>query len=183
MKPNMILAVIICAIVVGMGWFTFNVVKDNISGPTTSMQINATISTGNTVYGVTGIVLIAGAICIILGMLFFWVSTPERFKKPNKFIKFLSDSLYYFGFGCIGLAIVTIPSYLIYLLFNYTVVEGNTGALIDIGKWVLIGIVAFFGIAGFGYIFKKKFVDKLSKRLEETEKEEEKEIKKISKVS
>ena len=169
MKSNILMAIVVCVLIVGIGWVTFNSILSSVSGPTTSQQMNATMATGNTVFGITGIALVAGAACLILGFLFFWVSTPERFKKPNKYIKFLSDSLYYFGFGCLGLSIIEVHSYLIYFMYNYIIVENNTGAFIDVAKWIPVVIIVFFAIAGFGYVFKKKFVDKLMRRLDEKE--------------
>ena len=179
MKVNSITGMVIVLIIVLLGWVGFSTLKESISSPTTSSQMNTTMSVGNSVYNIIGIVFLLGAACLILGFLFYWVSSPERFKKPNKLIKFLSTSLYYFGFGCLGLTIIAIPAYLAYFMYTYTIVEGNAGAMIDIIKWILIGIVAFFGIAGFGYVFKKKFVDKLNDRL--TEKEYEKNIKELPK--
>jgi len=166
LTTSVIIAVILILVI---GFFAFTTLKDNILGPTTSHQMNVTMATGNTVFNMLGTVLVIGAIVTILGLLFYWVSSPERYKKPNKLIKFLASSLYYFGFGLMGVAIVAIPAYLIYFLFNYTIVEGNISAFIEIGKWILFVTVAFFGIAGFGYIFKKKFIDKLLERRKELE--------------
>jgi len=169
-KSNLSITIIVAILVIIVGYFTFVATVNDISGPMTSPTMNATMSTGNTIFNIGSMALVIGLITTMIGALFYWVSSPERFKKPSKFIKFLASSCYYFGFGLIGLAIISIPSYLIYFLFNYTVVEGNTGALFEIGKWIGIGLVLFFGIAGFGYIFKKRFVDKLMIRLEENEK-------------
>jgi hypothetical protein len=168
-KLNLIFLGVICLVIFVAGMFAFNTIVADISGPTASQQMNTTMSMGNTVYGITGILLLVIAVCMILGFLFYWVSTPERYKKPNKIIKFLYDSLYYFGYGCAGLVIVAIPTYMIYFMYTYTVVDGNIEGLIFFGQWILICIAGFFAIAGFGYVFKKKFVDKLLLRLKEGE--------------
>ena len=56
---------------------------------------------------------------------------------------------------------------MLYFLYNFTVVEGNTEPIIDITKWLLVLIVAYFGIAGIGWISKKYFYNKLALRLKE----------------
>jgi len=179
-KLTMAVTIVTIALVFAIGYVCYDTVVDNISGPTTSQHMNATMSTGNTVFSITGTILVVGTITVILGFLFYWVSSPERFKKPNKLLRFLGTSCYYFGFGSLGLGILAVPSYLIWFLYNYTVVEGNTGPFVDVIKWIPVGLLLFFAIAGFGYLFKKKFIDKLSLRLKEVEyKENLEEIPKV----
>ena len=176
-----IMTVIAVIIIIALAYFAFTTIWDNISGPTASQQMNVTAAMGNTVFNVGGIVLVIASILIIIGILYYWVSSPERFKKPSKVYEFLVDSCYYFSFGLLGIVIVAVPTYLIYFLYNYTVVEGNVGAFFEIGKWLLIAVVAFFGIAGIGYAFKKKFIDKLMERRKELDYESN--IKELPKVN
>lgn len=100
-------------------------------------------------------VLVVGVICLIATTMFFVVNSEERF------------SAHYFGYGIVFIAILAIPSYMMYMLYNFAVVEGNTVVTYETLKWIGLMTVAFFGIAGVGYVFKKYFVVRLKFRLEE----------------
>lgn len=167
-----ITSIIVIILIFAIGLVAFNAVVDSVSGPQASQNMNCTMSTGSTVYNVLGIVIIIAAVSIIVGLLLYWVSTPERYNKPNKVLQFLSKTTLYFGYGALSLVIVAIPGYMIWFLYNFTVVEGNTGPFLEIFKWILVLVVAYFAIAGLGYISKKYFYDKLSERLKEKEYEE-----------
>ena len=156
----------------GIGYLVFQSFVGGVSGPTTSSQMNATMSIGNTVFNVGGIFLVVVAIIVILGVVYYRVSTPKRYKKFSKIIDFLNITTYYFGWGLLSFVAVAVPGYLMWLLFQYTIVEGRTGALSEVGKWVLIGIALYFVLAGFGYVMKKKIVDNWRNRREENKDEE-----------
>lgn len=161
-----IVAVIIMFVV---GIVAFNSVTDTISGPQLSANMNCTMSTGNTVFNVIGIVLIIGVVMSIIGLLFYWVSTPQRYKKPSRFLQFIITSTVYFGYGLMSLVIIVVPGYFIWFLWNFTVVEGNVGPFVDVLKIIVIFIAGYFGIAGLGYVFKKYFFDKWIERRKEKE--------------
>lgn len=156
-------------LVVLLGTVIWSTVSDSVSGPQTSSMMNCTISTGDTMFNMVGVLLIIGACMSILGILVFSVSTSKRYQKLNNVYKFLALSTYYFGFGLLAIITVIVPAFFVWFLWNYTVVEGNTGSFFEIGKWILILIGAYFGIAVLGYIFKKKFVDKFMERRKENE--------------
>ena len=61
-----------------------------------------------------------------------------------------------------------------YFLFNFVVVQGNTGSMTFIGQTVLLFVVAYFAIAGFGYFFKHMIYDKVAKKWEQLHPEENK---------
>jgi len=132
------------------------------------------ISSSDSVTGVLLPLLIIGAVCLISTLLFYSVSSSQRFEKIGKSFKFIITTTYYFGYGVIFIIILAVPSYLLYMLYNFAVVEGNVVVTYETLKWLLVAVGAFFGIGGVGYIFKTYFVDKLRLRLEElTEDEEE----------
>lgn len=159
-------------LVLVIGYFSFQSFTGAISGPSSSSQMNATMNVGNTVFNVGGIFLVVVAMAVILGFVYYRVSTPERYQKFSKLISFLNVSTYYFGWGLLSFVAVAIPGYLLWLLFQYTIIEGRTGSLFVIGKWILVGIVVYFALAGFGYVIKKKVVDNWRKRQEEHKDEE-----------
>jgi len=157
--------------VLGVGFFVFQTFIGEISGPTTSSQMNASMNAGNTVFNIGGMFLIIVAIMAIVGLIYYRVSTPQRYKKFSKIIDFLNTTTYYFGWGLLSFVSVAVPGYLLWLLFQYTVSEGRTGMLVDVLKWVPVAIFAYFALAGFGYVMKKKIVDNWRQRRKEREEE------------
>lgn len=165
--PVITIITVILMFVIGI--VAFNAVTDTISGPQSSANMNCTMDAGNTVFNVIGIVLVIGVVMSIVGLVFYWVSTPQRYRKPSKILQFLATTTIYFGYGLMSLVIIIVPGYFIWFLWNFTVVEGNTGPFIDILKIVAILIAGYFGIAGLGYVFKKYFFDKWLERRKEKE--------------
>lgn len=161
------IAIMAVVIVFAIGLVAFNVVVDSVSGPEASASMNVCTSSGSTVFNIGGMVLVIGAIMAIIGLLFYWVSTPERFKKPNKIMQFLAQTTLYFGYGALSIVVLAIPGYLLWFLYNYTVVEGNTGGLFEVLKWAVTLVVGYFAVAGIGWISKRYFYDKLSERFKE----------------
>ena len=156
-------------VILAIGWVSFNTFTNSISGPTTSAEMNATTSAGNTVFNIGGIILVIASIFVIISVVYYRVSTPERYKKFSKIIAFFDVSTYYFGWGLVSFVAVAIPGYLIWLLYQYSVVEGNTGSLIEVVKWILVIVCIYFGLSGFGYLTKTRIADNWRKRREETE--------------
>jgi len=178
MKTIGIITICTAILIFIMGFIAFNVATDAISGPYASPAMNTTSNVGSTVFSMIGIVLVIGVLLTLIGIVYFWVSTPERYKKPSKLIAFLGKTTYYFGFGLLFVAIFAVPGYLMYFLYTYTVVDGNTGFFVDAVKWISIAVVLYFGISGAGYFFKKKIIDNWTKRREEVKLEKLKEEKK-----
>lgn len=170
-KPFVGLGLLIIGViaVVCLGTVVWSNVSNSVSGPQASSMMNTSISTGDTMFNMVGVLLIIGACVSVLGMLIYSVSDTRRYQKLGNIYKFLASSLYYFGFGLLAVIIVVVPAFFVWFLWNYTVVEGNTGSFFEIGKWILIIIGIYFGIAALGYIFKKKFVDKYMERKKEIE--------------
>jgi len=92
----------------------------------------------------------------------YLASSQARFENLFKVFEFLIDSAYYFVFGLLAMAIVVVPGYLIYLLYNYAVLDGHGGDLLPYFQWIGILVCAFFGISALGYVFKKKIYDRIS---------------------
>ena len=173
MKPNvsgLFTLLIGVVIIFGIGYFVFTTFTGGIAGPSSSQQMNVTMDAGNTVFNIGGMVLIIVAIMVIIGLVYYRVSTPQRYKKFSKLIDFLNITTYYFGWGLLSFVAVAVPGYLLWLLFQYTVAEGRTGLLVDVLKWVPVAIFVYFALAGFGYLMKKKIVDNWKERRKELEK-------------
>jgi len=163
--------IIILAIVVFVvGYLTFTTFTGNMSESSAS-NLSSTVDATNTVFNIGGMVLVIGAMMAIIGIAYYYVSTPERYRKHNrriqKLLAFLDTSTYYFGYGLLGIVIIAIPSVLIYFMFNYVVVEGEGGSLLEVFKWIGIIVGIYFGIAGIGYVFKNKLWDKWQQRRKE----------------
>ena len=175
---SQLIALIIGAVIISvLGFVVFTTLTDSISGPQTSSMMNCTMNTGDTVFNILGIVLVIGVAIGIFSILFYSVRSQYNYEKFERFFKFLYSSLYYFGFGLLALVIVAVPGYFIWFLWNYTIVEGNTGSFVEVAKWIGILIGVYIGISGLGFLFKKKFVDKFVERKQQTEyKENSKEL-------
>jgi len=173
-----LISIIIVLVVFSIGYSSYNVLC-SVEGPETSQSVmsNASASPSGYSFESSGVVvfnillplMIIGVIILVTTILFYTVRSPENFERTNKVFKFLISSAYYFAYGVIFVVILAVPSYLAYLLYNYSVVEGNTGTILVMLKWVAILTGVFFGIAGLGYVFKKYFVDRLKERLGEKE--------------
>jgi len=178
-----LISLIVGAILISVvGFVVFTTLTDSISGPQSSAMMNITMSTGDTMFNMVGIVLVLGIAIVIFSILFYSVRSQYNYEKFGRFFKFLYSSLYYFGFGLLALVIVAVPGYFIWFLWNYTVIEGNTESFVELAKWIAIIIVAYIGISGLGFLFKKKFVDKFVERKQQTEyKENSKELPEVTK--
>lgn len=177
MKAELTTLIIGAILISVLGFVVFTSLTDSISGPQTSSMMNCTMNTGDTMFNMVGIVLVIGLAIGILSILTYSVQSQYNYEKFGRFFKFLYESLYYFGFGLLALVIVAVPSYFVWFLWNYTVIEGNTGSFLEVAKWIGILIGAYIGISGLGFLFKKKFVDKFVERKKQTEyKENSKEL-------
>jgi hypothetical protein len=163
---------VIAIVILGFGFVAFQTFSNLAIGPHSSVAMNTTAVSGNTIFNIAGIIVVVGAIMTIVGLAYYYVSTPERYKKPSKLISFLDTTTYYFGWGLLSFVIFAIPGYLMYLLWQYTVTEGNTGSFIEVMKWIAIIVVAYFLLAGLGYLIKKKIVDNWRARRQEKHQEE-----------
>jgi len=159
-------------LIFGVGYIVFNSFVGDVSGPSSSPAMNVSMDAGNTIFNIGGIFLVVIVLVAVVGLVYYRVSTPERYKKFSKIIEFFDTTTYYFGWGLLSFLAIVIPGYLLWLLFQYTIVEGRTGALTEVGKWVLIGILMYFVLAGLGYVVKKKIVDNWRARRKERKDEE-----------
>jgi len=168
------LILMIVFIIFSMGWFVLNTVNSQIDGQNDYM--NTTAYTSNTVFSIVNVVMVVGAIVVCVGLASWYVSTPERYKKGNKYVRMLIDFLdtttYYFAYGLLAIVCIGIPTILIYLAYRLAVYSAETGVGLEIGKWAIVIIVLYFGIAGLGYLFKRKIWDKWKKRRSESEEKE-----------
>jgi len=150
--------------IVLVGWIIISATTAMVGTNNAGMQnLTASLDSSSSIYGLGGmIVMIAVILGIIVGLAYF-VSSEKRYNKLGKVAEFLIDSIYYFAFGLLAITIIVVPGYLIYLLYNYAILDGQGGSILETLKWVGILVGAFFAISGIGYIFKKKIVDKYLK--------------------
>jgi len=166
----------------GIGYMSISALTSSVtdSGYQANNVTMGITDSGANMYSVLLPLLIVGVICFIGTLMFYSVSSAERFSKFGLVTKIIISTAYYFGYGVIFIVILAVPSYMIYALYNFAVVEGNTVVTYEMLKWIVIAMVAFFGIGGLGYIFKTRFVDKLKERISEGKYEEN--IKELPKV-
>jgi len=154
----------ITIMIVLVGWIILSAVSGVVD--TNNMAIQNTtsaMSSSNTIYGLGGMIVMIAVIIGIIITLSYFASSQRNYNKLGKIAEFLIDSTYYFAFGLLALTIIVVPGYLMYLLYNYAVLDGQGGSILETLKWVGILVGAFFAISGIGYVFKKKIVDKYLK--------------------
>ena len=174
---TIILSVIAVFAVCLIGWGVITVSINSIStGDITMSNTTAAISNSGTMYNVLGIVAMMGAVLVIIGLLYYFASSQQRFNRLGKILEFLVNTASYFAYGLLAIVTVVVPSYLIYILYNYTVLDGHAGDVVPVLQWIGIIVIAFFSIAGLGYVFKKYIVDKYRKYMG---KETKKDIKRL----
>jgi hypothetical protein len=167
-----IMGVAVAFIIALVGWSVFSFIAGsiNINSDYTAQNTTSAISNnGGTVSNVLGIYLVMIAIIGITLGLFYFSSSVERFENLGKIGEFLISSAYYFGYGLLAIVIIVVPGYLIYLLYNYAILDGHAGDVLPLLKWIGLIILAFFGIAIIGYGFKKKIIEKFVKVKKESE--------------
>jgi len=168
------LVLVVAIAILSVGYFVLTTVNSSIDGQ--NDYYNATASTSNTVFSIVNVVVLIGAVIACIGLVSYYVSTPERYKSTNKHIikilEFLDVTTYYFAYGLLAIVCIGVPSILIYLAYRLVSYSAETGVGVDIGKWVVIVIGLYFGIAALGYLFKKKIWDKWRKRKLETKEAE-----------
>jgi len=164
------IALLLTIIILGIGYLAFTVVVDDI-GTSGTEPMNVSMSAGNTVFSIGGTLLVIVAIMVIVGLIYYYVSTPQRYKKVSKIREFFDITTYYFGWGLLCFVIIAVPGYLLWLLSQYIVTTGGTGAVFEVFKWIGLLILAYFALAGFGYVMKKKIVDNWRKRRQERREE------------
>lgn len=161
--------VVATCVVLAVGSFVWG----NITGTISWTEVrnpesfNATVSSVDSVFNIGPVLFGIAFAIIVLSIFIGWVSMPRDRLRNNRFLSFLIKSLYYFGYGLFGLVCVLPIVALGYFMFDFMVVQGNVGSFISLCKWILLIIVAYFSIAGFGFTFKKLIVDKVKVRLEE----------------
>jgi len=166
----------IVIMIVLVGWIIISASTTMIGTNNMKMQnTTSTLESSSTIYGLGGMIIMIVVVLGIVAGLAYFVNSERNFNKLGKIADFLIDSVYYFAFGLLALTIIVVPGYLIYLLYNYAILDGQGGSILETLKWVLLLVGAFFAISGIGYIFKKKIVNKYLKI------KENKESKKINK--
>jgi len=170
-RSGAFLLLIVCAVILTIGYFAFNFASSSIDG--TSASNNVTAGVTNTVSSIIPMLLIVVAFVIIVGLISWSVSSTKRYqivnKRVEKILAFLDTTTIYFGYGLLAYAIFGTIGLSLYLIYRLTIVAGETGVGFAIGKILLIIIVVFFGTAGVGYLFKKYIWDKWKERKAEKE--------------
>jgi len=168
------ISVLMVALIISLGWVTLSVVSNSLDSSDATMQnTTSAIGSSNTVYGVSGMILMVAVVAALSLGISYFVSSEQRFDRLGKIAEFLVDSVYYFAFGLLAITIIVVPGYLVYLLYNYAVLDGHGGNVLDVLKWVALITISFFAISGIGYVFKKKIVDKYLKIKESKESKKE----------
>jgi len=155
------LALVLMVAIVGAGFVVFSIVGNSVINPSSSKTINSTFAQTDSIFSIVPTVAIIAFVCFFAIVIpSYFISNDKRYQRLSKTFQYLRNSLYYFAYGCILLVTVAVPSALLYLLYTYTVVEGNTGVLLEAVKWLLILVGSYIGIALLGYFFKHKMIDK-----------------------
>lgn len=123
--------------------------------PALNMTTSA-MSSMSSLSGWGSIFLVLIIVCIALSFLMFAFSNIQRFKKLKKIFLFLGNSFKYFGWGCLSIFVLTIPSVVIY----YFVKEAGQGNYIPL-KWIGYIIGGYVIISFIGYIIKKYLIDRI----------------------
>ena len=168
MNPNArgsFLMLVIALVVICVGYLALNVTVNSIDG--TSAANNLAAVNSNTVFSIYPPLLMIIGIVAFFVIVSYYISSPNRYLKTHKFLakifEFLDATTYYFAFGLMFFAICSVIGVAIYLLITALSVAGESGAGIEIGKWILIAVAFYFGTAGVGYLFKKSIWDKWKK--------------------
>lgn len=169
-----IVGILTVVLIISVGWITLSAISNSLDTSDATMQnTTSAIGSSNTIYGVSGMILmIAVIVGLSIGMSYF-VSSQQRFDRLGKVLEFLIDSVYYFAYGLLAITVIVVPGYLVYLLYNYAVLDGHGGNVLDVLKWVALITISFFAISGIGYVFKKKIIDKYLKIKESKESKKE----------
>ena len=167
-----VVATCVVLVVGGFVWgnITGSIAWTDVQNPE---SFNATVSNVDSVFNIGPVLFGIAFAVIVVGIAITWISMPRESLRNNRFLWFLIRSLYYFGYGLIGLVCVLPPLALGYFMFDFMIVQGNTGSFISLCKWVLLIVVAYFSIAGFGFAFKKLVGDRVKTRLEERKQQED----------
>ena len=168
-SPATIGIVLVAILILVVGFVSITSVVDSIDG--TNAMNNCTAATTNTVYGIVPMLILVGGMVLVVGLISWYVSTPYRYQITNKRIKklisFLNTTTVYFAYGLLSYAIFGTVAVCLYLAYRLTLVAGETGVGIEIGKWILIIVAFYFATAGIGYLFKRFIWNKYQKRKEE----------------
>ena len=118
-----------------------------------TMGLNSLSSVGDWM-GIVAIVIITA---ILLGIT---MMAAENKIWKSKSIKYIGKSLYYFGWGLLGVVVFALPATIIWSIYN----EVSTGNIDIPYNWIGYCIVGYIAISGMGWVIKHKIADKLPKQ-------------------
>ena len=145
-----------------LGWFNINQTSNAIlNSPAANASISfAGLNTFGTGFGLLAIVLVGLIICgLILALLANW----DSYKKMKGILGWLARTFDHFLYGILTLILFGIPTGLIYELSKTA--TSNPGTVSLIGEIIGGLIIAYFVIAGLGYLMKPIF-RKIKKNME-----------------
>jgi len=164
--PGSFFILVISLIILMVGFSIVNSVTNSIDG--TNDINNATVGSTNTFYSIAPGMVILCFLVLIIGFASWYVSSDERYQITNKHISnivaFLNTTTHYFAYGLFAYAIFGTAAVCMYLAYRLSLVAGETGIGIEIGKWLLIIVVLYFVTAGIGYLFKRYIWNKYQDR-------------------
>jgi hypothetical protein len=86
------------------------------------------------------------------------ISSLERYKKLWRFLKWLRNSLGYFGWGVLSLLVISLPSALVYWEFH----QASKGNIVPL-TWTIYPIAIYAVISLIGYLVKIYVVERIKK--------------------
>ena len=120
---------------------------------------NATVGL-NSMSTVTNQMSLLAVVIITAILLGIAIGAVESKVWKSKWLKTLGSSLYYFGWGLLGMVVFALPATIIWSIYN-EVSSGNISIPFD---WIGYCIVGYVVISGLGWIIKHKIADKLPKQ-------------------
>jgi hypothetical protein len=104
-----------------------------------------------------GILAVVVITAILLGLT---ITGLESKIWKNKSLKYIGQSIYYFGWGLGGMVVFALPATIIWSIYN----EASTGNISIPWEWIGYCVVGYVVISAFGWIVKTKVADKLPKQ-------------------
>jgi hypothetical protein len=110
---------------------------------------------GGGFFAMLAIIVVIALIIAILAILTNW----ESYKKMKGVVGWLFNTLGFFIYGIMTIALIGIPAFLVYTLAKAA--KGNP----TIFLWVGGIIVAYFAISGLGWLFKKYIYSRIAENI------------------
>jgi len=163
---SIVMLLITASIAFGVTWITWQHTTNQLSWTMMNNpnSYNMTVESVDNVFNIMPVLFGIAMVLLVTAIMIVWLHFPKDQIESNKYLQWFIGSIYYFLYGILGMICFIPPFMLGYFLFNFVVVQGNTGSITFIGQTILLLVVAYFAIAGFGYFFKHMIYDKVSRK-------------------